>query len=55
MLPLTVSDYRAEVMLAFLEVLETKFGGVVRYLTEYVHLTDEDIEMIRSNLLVPAS
>lgn len=46
---------RAEVMLAFLEVLETKFGGVVRYLTEYVHLTDEDIEMIRSNLLVPAS
>ncbi|OCH88331.1 hypothetical protein OBBRIDRAFT_758450 [Obba rivulosa] len=46
---------RAEVMLAFLEVLQTKYGDVVEYLKQYLELTDEDIEIVRSNLLVGAS
>ena len=46
-------DGRAEIMHAFLQLLEEKYGGVEEYLRRYVHLTDEDIEKIRKNLLVP--
>lgn len=40
-------------MHAFLHLLEEKYGGVEEYLRRYVHLTDEDIDIIRRNLLVP--
>lgn len=43
----------AEIMHAFLHLLEEKYGGVEAYLRRYVHLTDEDIDIIRRNLLVP--
>ncbi|EMD40582.1 hypothetical protein CERSUDRAFT_111177, partial [Gelatoporia subvermispora B] len=46
---------RAEVMLAFLGVLQTKYGGVVDYLKQYLNLTDEEIDIIRNNLLTPIS
>lgn len=39
-------------MLAFLRLLENKYGGVEQYLRTYVQLTNDDITTIRSNLLV---
>ena len=41
-----------ETMLAFLRLLENKYGGVEQYLRTYVQLTNDDITTIRSNLLV---
>ena len=43
----------AEIMHAFLHLLDHKYGGVEEYLRQYVHLADEDIVRIRHNLLVP--
>lgn len=40
-------------MLAFLSLLEEKYGGVEEYLKGVVQLTDEDISTIRSNILTP--
>lgn len=40
-------------MLAFLSLLEEKYGGVEGYLKGVVQLTDEDISAIRSNILTP--
>lgn len=40
-------------MLAFLLLLEEKYGGVERYLKDVVRLTDEDILIVRSNILTP--
>lgn len=42
-------------MLAFLQMLREKYGGVEEYLKRYVLLTDDDIVVIRRNLLVPTS
>jgi len=44
--------YRPETMLAFLLLLEEKYGGVEEYLRSVVRLTDEDISIVRSNILV---
>ena len=41
-------------MLAFLKLLRDKYGGVENYLTTYVGLSLEDVQQIRTNLLVPA-
>lgn len=38
-------------MLAFLSLLEEKYGGVQGYLKGIVQLSDEDISIIRSNIL----
>ena len=38
-------------MLAFLSLLEEKYYGVERYLKDVVQLTDEDILIVRSNIL----
>jgi hypothetical protein len=40
-------------MLAFLSLLNEKYGGVEGYLKGVAHLTDEDISIIRSNILSP--
>lgn len=40
-------------MIAFLKLIEEKYGGVENYLRTYVYLTDDDISTIRKNLLVP--
>lgn len=40
-------------MLAFLRLLEKKYGGVEGYLKTYVELSDDDIARIRRNLLTP--
>lgn len=39
-------------MIAFLQLLEDKYGGVEEYLRKYVDLTNDDISSIRRNLLV---
>jgi len=44
---------RPETMLAFLQLLQEKYGGVEEYLKRHAQLTDEDIATIRRNLLVP--
>ncbi|OJA18919.1 hypothetical protein AZE42_07863 [Rhizopogon vesiculosus] len=44
---------RYETMLAFLNLLEDKYGGVETYVKTYTGLTDEDLQTIRSNLVVP--
>jgi hypothetical protein len=38
-------------MLATLEMIEQRFGGVLGYVGDLVGMTDEQIERIRSNLL----
>ena len=40
-------------MLAFLSLLDEKYGGVEGYLKSVTQLTDEDISTIRSNILSP--
>ena len=40
-------------MLAFLSMLEERYGGVEKYLRDVVQLTDEDISIVRSNILTP--
>ncbi|CAL1700431.1 unnamed protein product [Somion occarium] len=42
---------RSETMLAFLALLREKYGGVREYLKKYVHLSDQDIDIIRQNML----
>ena len=41
-------------MLAFLKLLRDKYGGVENYLSTYAGLSSQDIQQIRTNLLVPA-
>lgn len=41
-------------MVAFLQMLQTRYGGVEGYLKNVVGLTDDDIATIRKNFLVPA-
>ncbi|KAJ3776711.1 protein-tyrosine phosphatase-like protein [Lentinula raphanica] len=40
---------REETMLAFLELLDTKYGGVEEYIKKYTHLSESDIHIIRNN------
>ncbi|PBL02875.1 hypothetical protein ARMGADRAFT_913359 [Armillaria gallica] len=46
---------RRETMLAFLTHLEATYHGVEEYVKTYLGLTDEDIVIIRNNLLTPNS
>lgn len=41
-----------ETMLAFLDLLDTKYGGVEEYIRNYTHLSESDIAVIRNNMLV---
>ncbi|KAF5393165.1 hypothetical protein D9757_001236 [Collybiopsis confluens] len=45
---------RPETMLALLNLLQTKYGGVEEYVKRYAYLSDSDITTIQSNLLVPS-
>jgi hypothetical protein len=42
-------------MLAFLLLLERKYGGVRAYLKDYLGFLEEDIDRIRENLLEDAT
>jgi len=44
---------RHETMIAFLELLESKYGGAEGYIKHYVGLSEHDINTIRNNILVP--
>ncbi|KAI0700583.1 protein-tyrosine phosphatase-like protein [Cytidiella melzeri] len=46
---------RKEVMIAFLRLIDEKYGGVEAYLKAYAHLSDEDISTVRRNILAPRS
>ena len=41
-------------MLAFLELLQEKYGGAKGYIREICGLTDDDIQIIRQNLITKA-
>ena len=40
-------------MLAFLDLLRDKYGGVDSYCRKYISLSDEDLAIIRSNIVIP--
>lgn len=40
-------------MTAFLALLNEKFGGVEKYLKDYPHLTDDEINRLKQTILVP--
>ncbi|KAG7097323.1 hypothetical protein E1B28_004682 [Marasmius oreades] len=42
---------RYETMIAFLALLEDQYGGVEKYVKTFLKLTDDDINIIRNNLL----
>ncbi|KAK1233432.1 hypothetical protein PQX77_003410 [Marasmius sp. AFHP31] len=44
---------RFETMTAFLGLLQDKYGGVEEYLKKFLNLSDSDIQLIRSNILLP--
>ncbi|TFK43788.1 protein-tyrosine phosphatase-like protein [Crucibulum laeve] len=46
---------RHETMSAFLNLLEEKYSGVEEYIRRYVHLSDEDINAIRNNILIASN
>ncbi|KAI0638416.1 protein-tyrosine phosphatase-like protein [Trametes polyzona] len=52
---LNMFSSRAETMLAFLQLLQERYGGVEAYVKNVVGLTEEDIATIRKNFLVPAT
>jgi hypothetical protein len=49
---LLIYPHRAANMLATLKIIREKFGGVETYMIEQCGLTKEDIERIRSNLVI---
>ncbi|KAH9850816.1 protein-tyrosine phosphatase-like protein [Lenzites betulinus] len=51
---LNMFSSRAETMIAFLQMLQERYGGVEEYIRKIVGLSDEDIAAIRKNFLVPA-
>ncbi|TFK20369.1 hypothetical protein FA15DRAFT_599906 [Coprinopsis marcescibilis] len=44
---------RHETMTAFLKHIEEAYNGVYSYIKRYIGLSDEDIEKVRNNLLIP--
>ncbi|KIM46439.1 hypothetical protein M413DRAFT_17086 [Hebeloma cylindrosporum] len=46
---------RHETMQAFLEHFDEKYGGVDEYVRRYVGLSDEEIAIIKRNLLIPGT
>jgi len=45
---------RQETILAFLELLQSKYGGVEQYLKQHAGFTDGDIAKFRENILIPS-
>jgi len=43
---------RRETMMAFLPLMQGKYGGVEAYCRQYLQLSDDDIQIIQSNILV---
>ncbi|KAL0961173.1 hypothetical protein HGRIS_006146 [Hohenbuehelia grisea] len=52
---LNMGTSRPETMRGFLGVLEEKFGGAEQYIKDHTSLDDDDIKVIRANLLKSAS
>ncbi|KAG6910995.1 hypothetical protein DXG01_006049 [Tephrocybe rancida] len=46
---------RHETMTAFLALLENKYGGAEQYSKSYLGLTDDDVRIIRNNILTPST
>lgn len=53
-LSLTARVIRYETMHATLALLRDKYGGVEAYVTNFCGLGDDDISIIRSNLVISA-
>lgn len=50
----TARGFSYETMHVTLSLLRDKYGGVEAYVKNFCDLTDNDISIIRSNLVVPA-
>lgn len=48
-------DESHETMQAFLEHFDKKYGGVDEYVKRYVGFSDEEIAVIKRNLLIPGT
>jgi Tyrosine phosphatase family len=48
-----ISFDREETMQAFIRMLDERYGGVKEYVRRTCSLTDQDMVIIRQNLLVP--
>ncbi|EAU84322.2 hypothetical protein CC1G_01318 [Coprinopsis cinerea okayama7 len=46
---------RHETMMAVLKHIEERYGGAENYIKRYVGLSDEELETVRNNLLVPGT
>ncbi|KDQ29730.1 hypothetical protein PLEOSDRAFT_50602 [Pleurotus ostreatus PC15] len=46
---------RHDTMTSFLELLDKNYGGVEEYLKKYINLSDDEINRIRENILVPSA
>ena len=46
---------RRETMMAFLQLMQEKYDGVEAYCRQYLGLSDDDIQIIQSNILVSAA
>jgi hypothetical protein len=51
----SVTTSRVENMLAFLKIIREEFGGPEAYAIKNCGLTKDDVEKIRSNLIVEAA
>ncbi|PCH40840.1 hypothetical protein WOLCODRAFT_117768 [Wolfiporia cocos MD-104 SS10] len=45
---------RTDTMIAFLMLLQERYGGVEGYLQKYAQLSPDEIELVRTNILVPS-
>jgi hypothetical protein len=43
--------YRSETMIAFLHLLDERYGGANQYLMSHVGLSEEDLAVIRKNII----
>ncbi|KAF8622112.1 hypothetical protein AX15_007247 [Amanita polypyramis BW_CC] len=43
-----------ETMMAFLDLLDNKYGGVEKYVKQFIGFSDADIARVRENILIPA-
>lgn len=53
--PTQAMSFSHETMLAFMQMLEERYGGAEAYVKKYCGLTDEDLQAIRSNFVAAKS
>lgn len=52
---ISLSLVRRETMVAFLSILQDRYGGVEEYIKHHLGMSEHDIAIIRNNLLISSS